>query len=359
MANHSSSSSSPSSQLESLRNERIHSSKLYFDVPPTKVPIIYSKSYRISLLGFERMHLFDCSKGSRIRRFLIEEGIIDRSQIVKPLAASKDDLLVAHTSAYLKSLKKSANVSEIIKISAACLLPNYVVQRRILSPLRKQVGGTVLAGKLAKERGWAINLGGGFHHGCADKGGGFCAYADITLCIRYAFECLNVTRAMIIDLDAHQGNGHAIDFADDGRVYILDVYNKNIYPRDYEARKLINQKVELVSGTTTDKYLECLENALQASERAFHPELVVYNAGTDILEGDPLGRLKVTPSGVIARDEKVFKFARRRNIPLVMLTSGGYLKSSGRVIANSIKNLKAKNLIDLDMSESKASEQFV
>ncbi|CAN6457143.1 unnamed protein product [Victoria cruziana] len=263
MANHSSSSSSPSSQLESLRNERIHSSKLYFDVPPTKVPIIYSKSYRISLLGFERMHLFDCSKGSRIRRFLIEEGIIDRSQIVKPLAASKDDLLVAHTSAYLKSLKKSANVSEIIKISAACLLPNYVVQRRILSPLRKQVGGTVLAGKLAKERGWAINLGGGFHHGCADKGGGFCAYADITLCIRYAFECLNVTRAMIIDLDAHQGNGHAIDFADDGRVYILDVYNKNIYPRDYEARKLINQKVELVSGTTTDKYLECLENALQ------------------------------------------------------------------------------------------------
>ena len=25
----------------------------------------------------------------------------------------------------------------------------------------------------------------------------------------------------------------------------------------------------------------------------FDPELVVYNAGTDILDGDPLGRLKV------------------------------------------------------------------
>ncbi|KAF3785798.1 Histone deacetylase 2 [Nymphaea thermarum] len=355
MANHSSSSSSSSSRVESLRSERIHSSKLYFDVPPTKVPIIYSKSYRISLLGLERMHLFDCCKGARICRFLIEEGILSKTQIVKPVAASKDDLLVVHSNAYLKSLKKSANVSEIIKISSASLLPNYIVQQRILRPLRKQVGGTVLAGKLAKERGWAINVGGGFHHGSAEKGGGFCAYADITLCIRYAFQCLNITRAMIIDLDAHQGNGHATDFADDGRVYILDVYNKNIYPRDYEARKLINQKVELVSGTTTEKYLECLENALQAAERAFHPELVVYNAGTDILDGDPLGRLKVTPNGIIARDEKVFKFARRRSIPLVMLTSGGYMKSSARVIANSIKNLKAKNLIDLEMSESKGA----
>ena len=25
----------------------------------------------------------------------------------------------------------------------------------------------------------------------------------------------------------------------------------------------------------------------------FNPELVIYNAGTDILEGDPLGRLEV------------------------------------------------------------------
>lgn len=31
----------------------------------------------------------------------------------------------------------------------------------------------------------------------------------------------------------------------------------------------------------------------QVAGHTFHPELVVYNAGTDILDGDPLGRLKV------------------------------------------------------------------
>ncbi|XP_065016903.1 uncharacterized protein LOC135586957 isoform X2 [Musa acuminata AAA Group] len=36
----------------------------------------------------------------------------------------------------------------------------------------------------------------------------------------------------------------------------------------------------------------------------FDPELVVYNAGTDVL-GDPLGRLKVCPDGVSTRDESL------------------------------------------------------
>ena len=67
------------------------------------------------------------------------------------------------------------------------------------------------AGKLAVERGWAINLGGGFHHCHAEKGGGFCAYADITLSIKFLFERVEgVAKAMIIDLDAHQVSGQQL-----------------------------------------------------------------------------------------------------------------------------------------------------
>lgn len=62
-----------------------------------------------------------------------------------------------------------------------------------------------MAGKLAIERGWSINVGGGFHHCWANKGGGFCAYADITLTIHFILNHYpNVERVMIIDLDAHQ-----------------------------------------------------------------------------------------------------------------------------------------------------------
>ncbi|XP_074317320.1 histone deacetylase 2 [Silene latifolia] len=341
---------SPPSSLshdDTLRRTRVLSSNLYFDVPSTKVPVIYSSSYDISFLGLEKLHPFDSSKWGRICEFLASEGVLDKKFIVDPQEASEEDLLVVHPQTYLDSLKSSSTVASIVEVPPVAMLPNCTVQKKILHPFRKQVGGSVLAAKLAKERGWAINVGGGFHHCSADKGGGFCVYADISLCIHFAFVRLGISRVMIIDLDAHQGNGHERDFADDRRVYILDMYNSEVYPLDFTARRHIDQKVEVKSGTSTEEYLRKLDDALEVAGRMFDPELIVYNAGTDILAGDPLGRLSITPDGIIKRDEKVFAFARDKNIPLLMLTSGGYMKSSAKVIADSIINLTRKQLIEM------------
>ncbi|KAH9327152.1 hypothetical protein KI387_007330, partial [Taxus chinensis] len=227
------------------------------------VPVIYSSSYDISFMGLEKLHPFDSSKWGRICKFLISEGTLDRNGLVEPNEASKDDLLVVHPERYLDSLKTSSNVSFIIEVPPVALLPNFIVQRRVLQPFRKQVGGTVLAGKLAKERGWAINIGGGFHHCSRNKGGGFCVYADISLCIQFAFIQLGISRVIIIDLDAHQGNGHEMDFAHDERVYVLDMYNSEIYPQDFAARQYIQQRVELLSGASTKEYLERLDKELE------------------------------------------------------------------------------------------------
>ncbi|KAH7832934.1 hypothetical protein Vadar_001471 [Vaccinium darrowii] len=368
------------------------------------VPLIYSPSYDISFPSIEKLHPFDTSKWGRICRFLVVDGVLDNKSIVEPQEATEDDLLVVaaaihqnccsfsfetaafnrflavvdmevHSDSYLNSLKSSSTISIIMEVPPLALSPNDLLQQKVLHPFRKQVGGSVLAAKLAKERGWAINVGGGFHHCSGDKGGGFCFYADISLCIQYAFVQLHISRVMIIDLDAHQGNGHEKDFSDDKRVYILDMYNPKIYPFDYEARRYISQKVEVPSGTATDEYLAKLDEALKVAGCMFDPELVVYNAGTDILEGDPLGRndlafamlhpserlscyttiakANISPDGIARRDEKVFRFARETNAPLVMLTSGGYLKSSARVIADSIENLSKKGLIDMVGSSGK------
>uniref|UniRef100_J3MF65 histone deacetylase n=1 Tax=Oryza brachyantha TaxID=4533 RepID=J3MF65_ORYBR len=334
MASSASSAAATPAEPPRRARDRILSSKLYFDVPGSKAPVVYSPAYDISFLGIEKL-------------FLTKEGHLEKNRVVEPLEASKDDLLVVHSESYLNSLKSSLKVASIVEVPPVALIPNWLVQQKLLYPFRKQVGGSILSAKLALERGWAINVGGGFHHCSAEEGGGFCAYADISLCIQFAFVRLNVSRVMIIDLDAHQGNGHEKDFANDGRVYTLDMYNAGIYPFDHVAKRYIDQKVELASGTKTDDYLDQLDKAFKASKSRFQPQLIVYNAGTDILDGDPLGRLKISPEGVVIRDEKVFRFAKDQNIPLLMLTSGGYMKSSARVIADSIINLSNKNLIEL------------
>lgn len=50
------------------------------------------------------------------------------------------------------------------------------VRRRLLTPMQYQVGGTILGGIVAVKTGYAINIGGGFHHASAYSGGGFCVY---------------------------------------------------------------------------------------------------------------------------------------------------------------------------------------
>ncbi|CAI5472823.1 unnamed protein product, partial [Closterium sp. Yama58-4] len=80
---------------------------------------------------------------------------------------------------------------------------------------------------------------------------------------------------------------------------------------------------------------------------AFHADLLIYNAGTDILANDPLGRLAVTAEGVQRRDEMVFQFATNHSIPILMLTSGGYQPNNARIVADSLMNLSAKQLLPL------------
>lgn len=69
-------------------------------------------------------------------------------------------------------------------------------------------------------------------------------------------------------------------------------------------------------------------------------DLVVYNAGTDVLAGDPLGRLGLSRQGIVARDEAVWSWARdEARAPIVMLLSGGYAKDNAAVIMESLANL--------------------
>jgi len=319
---------------------------LYVPITAGQWPLVYSPEYNIGFLGLEKLHPFDSGKWGKVVSFLKDYELVKDENIVLPEEANEDDLAIVHTKKYTDELKWSAKVAMITEIPLVALLPNFIVQRKLLKPFRLQTGGTILAGKLALERGWAINIGGGFHHCSSEHGGGFCAYADISLSIKFLFKHVEgVAKAMIVDLDAHQGNGHERDFLDDDKVYIMDVYNRFIYPNDHFAKAAIRKKVELRPYTDDERYLNAVSRNLNEALTEFQPDIIVYNAGTDILEGDPLGHLSVTAKGIIQRDHLVFNAARSKGIPILMVTSGGYQRTTARIIADSIFNLHKEGLI--------------
>ena len=112
----------------------------------------------------------------------------------------------------------------------------------------------MMAARECVEHGFAVNLGGGFHHANRDGGEGFCIYSDIALAIhmlRNDGSLADDGRVAYVDLDAHQGNGVCHVFRRDDRVFIFDMYNSRIYPvSDVEARRRIDCDVPLTSAAT-------------------------------------------------------------------------------------------------------------
>ncbi|KAH7730671.1 histone deacetylase 11-like protein [Aphelenchoides avenae] len=329
------------------RRKRVRDTRLYVKIRDDQWPVVYDDIYNIGFLGLEKLHPFDSRKWGNVFKVLKEAGMLDEDLVVHPQEATRDDLLVVHSKTYLATLQCPCEVARAVEVGVVSFIPNCLIDRYLLRPMRYQTGGTILASRLALDRGWAINIGGGFHHARANRGGGFCVYADISLALNFLFIVRRISSAMIVDLDAHQGNGHELDFAHDDRVYIFDMFNYEIYPRDYKAKESINRSVRLESGTSGATYLRLLRKELTAALDEFRADLIVYNAGTDSLAGDPLGLLSLSPEAIIQRDQMVFEMAANHSAPIVMVTSGGYLRESARVIADSILNLHAKRIIKL------------
>ena len=80
---------------------------------------------------------------------------------------------------------------------------------------------------------------------------------------------------------------------------------------------------------------------LDAIARSGRVGLAVYNAGTDIVSGDPLGRMNVSESHVLERDRFVIDQLTRRGIPTVVVPSGGYTRESYRLIAKMVEYVLA------------------
>src|SRR5947209_5368629 len=145
------------------------------------VPLVYSPAYNVTACGLERLHPFDGVKYRRIHDWLIAQGLRRMTDFTAPTPPTDADLAAVHSPDYLASLRRRMVLARILEVPLVAALPAAFTRWRVLRPMRLATGGTLLACRLALERGVAINLGGGFHHASGQRGGGFCVYADVPL----------------------------------------------------------------------------------------------------------------------------------------------------------------------------------
>jgi histone deacetylase 11 len=303
---------------------------------PAMIPVIYHPAYNITAFGLERLHPFDGRKYRRIHDSLITRGLRRSRDFLGPRMVSRAQLLTVHTPEYLRSLGHAGALARILEVPVAGRLPGWVLDWRVLRPMRYATGGTVAAARAALEHGLAINLGGGYHHAAAAWGGGFCVYADIPLAAKLLHDEGRVDRVMVVDLDAHQGNGTASLFQDWPWAKIYDVYEREIYPARKEQE---DYPLPVRSGLSGAEYLQIVAETLPSALDTVQPGLVIYNAGSDPFADDPLARLALTMTDIADRDLIVVTLARERGIPIAMVLSGGYSAESWRIHTESIEGI--------------------
>lgn len=305
-----------------------------------KTKLVYSPRYNFGLMGLEKLHPFDAKKFSRTWHSLESEwrGQLSDYAVDVPEPISDEQLLRVHSSAYLNSLHSNKNITKVVEISAIHFLPNLMLQKGLITPARFATAGTLEAARLALTGCMAMNIGGGFHHAFADHGEGFCFFADAALAIetlRAEDKLSPTSNIVMIDLDAHRGNGFTSFYEDDKHVGIFDLYNMQVYPGlkegDPEDFPWI---IPMRAGLGSSEYLQLVEAELpRFLDHWQQPALAFYNAGTDVLSTDKLGALNVSYDAVKTRDRFVVDLLRKKSIPTVTMTSGGYSKESYQLIA--------------------------
>lgn len=275
--------------------------------------IAYHPRYDLNLGA----HVFPSQKFRLIQEMLLREGIARAHDFVEPPPASDEDLLRVHTSEWVHKLKTGTlTASEIMKLEVP-------YSPELAEAVWLAAGGSILAGQLALRDGFASNLSGGFHHAFANHGEGFCAINDVAVAIRRLQADGAIRKAAVVDTDVHDGNGTAHIFRDDRSVFTLSIHQENNYPALKPPSDL---DLPLDDGVEDDEYLQALLPAVARVLDEFRPDILFYVGGADPYTEDQLGGLRLTQTGLKARDKGVFHAARSRSIPVATTLAGGYAR---------------------------------
>jgi acetoin utilization deacetylase AcuC-like enzyme len=262
-------------------------------------------------------HRFPIEKYRLIREAVITRGILPAPSIAEPERVDRWALNLVHTPRYIDAIM-TGTLSPAESRRLGFPWSDALRERSL-----RTVQATLEAARDALDRGVGITLAGGTHHAFADHGEGFCVFNDVAIATRVLAREGRIVRAMILDLDVHQGNGTASVFAGDREVYTFSMHGRSNFPFHKEESTL---DIELDDGCDDATYLALLTRYLEPALAAAAPDIIFYLAGSDPYVNDRFGRLGLTISGLARRDHLVAEACLSRGIPLAVTMAGGYAR---------------------------------
>ncbi|MEC7816558.1 MAG: histone deacetylase [Pseudomonadota bacterium] len=276
------------------------------------VPIVHHPHYSFP---FPPKHRFPMEKFGLLAEYMRETGLLTANNSFRPAPCRQAWLTSTHCRDYLA---RFAQGKQSPKEQRQMNLPwsTGLVRRTFLAP-----SGTVLTAQLALEHGIACHLAGGTHHAHYDYASGFCILNDLAIAANVLLSQEGIQRVLIFDCDVHQGDGTAALLADTTGAFTCSIHCERNFPFEKQVSDL---DVALPDGMADDDYLAVVMDTLDHALALSQPDIVLYDAGVDVYQGDPLGKLNVTEAGIRERDFQVLSELEHRGLPVATVIGGGY-----------------------------------
>jgi len=268
-------------------------------------------------------------QGIRFSRFMVElesrfPAAYARFDFLKPESAPNDLLELVHERSYIDRVVALEKKRGYLSVDTQ-LLPGSIDSARLI------VGASVAAAREALRTGLAVSFG-GLHHAGPDYGEGFCIFNDVAVAASVLLR-EGLSRILILDTDAHQGNGTMDIFYRDPRVLFISLHQdpKTLYPGRGFIEEIgagpgegytVNIPMQMFSGGSM--YDLAMNEIVFPLIDEFKPEIIIRNGGSDPLYTDTLTSLGLTLDDLTMLIHSVAAKARSAEIPLLDLFLSGY-----------------------------------
>lgn len=255
---------------------------------------------------FSETHPFNQKRIILTKDLLHSIGAIEPDEIVVPRTATDEELLLAHDAKYIDIVKKASKgeVSEAIGSIYGIGTEDTPFFNGMHDASAFLVGGTLTAIEEVMEgrSRYALNLGGGLHHGFQGKASGFCIYNDSSVAIRYLQKKYGA-RVLYVDTDAHHGDGVQWTFYDDPDVCTFSIHEtgRYLFPGTGNVTERGNGKgygtsfnFPIDAFTEDESFLHIYRTGLRKVAEYFKPDVILTQNGADAHYFDPLTHLYST-----------------------------------------------------------------
>ncbi len=178
-----------------------------------------------------------------------------------------------------------------------------------------------------------VSIGGGLHHAKSDYGEGFCLYNDVAFCGKYLLQKHGLERVLILDTDAHAGNGTCEYFYDEPRVLFIDMHQdpRSLYPGTGFASEIgsgagkgFTINIPLPPFAGYDSYKLVFESIVEPVTQEFKPQIIIRNGGSDPHFADTLTSLGLPVKGFRMIGDKLRQMAGICDGKSIDLIASGY-----------------------------------